>query len=93
VNLYRDPLDLVAPQVRACFSETNLESGRFFQCLCPVPCDIPDAIFNLVEVSRHDFIGSRISHSRFLLTQFHCNIISQQQDAAQERRLALAEVC
>lgn len=30
VNLCRDPLDLVVPQVRACSSETQLESGRFF---------------------------------------------------------------
>lgn len=44
-------------------------------------------------VSRADFTGSRISHSGFLLTQFHYNIVSQQQDAAQERRFALAEVC
>lgn len=93
MNLCRDPLDLVAPQVKACFSETNLESGRFFRCLCPVPCGVPDVILDLVEVSRADITGSKISHSGFLLTQFHCNVVSQQQDAAQERRFALAEVC
>lgn len=90
MNLCRDPLDLVALQVRrACFSETNLESGSFFWCLYPVPC----AILDLVEVSRADFIGSRISHSGFLLTQFHSNIVLQEQDTAQERKSALAEVC
>lgn len=30
MNLCRDPLALVVPQVRACSSETKLESGRFF---------------------------------------------------------------
>lgn len=58
----------------------------FFQCSYPVPCGILDGILDLVAVLRADLNGSRILHTGFLLTQFCCNIVSQQQ------RFALAEV-